>query len=140
VDVSITHPLAPSLGLDLQAAKQALRNKASRKKAKYAALVADRKLNFIPFLMSTFGAFEEEDAVLFLDKVAGFYAAKQQVPAAECKNNLIQLLQIAVLKDVARRLLAATLAVEEAGQEDDLRGATSNVAAALFSEGGFSGR
>ena len=62
------------------------------------------------------------------------------MPAAECKNNLIQLLQIAVLKDVARRLLAATLAVEEAGQEDDLRGATYNVAVALFSEGGFSGR
>ena len=72
VDVSITHPLAPSLSLSLQAAKQALCSKAGRKRAKYASLVAERKLNLVPFILSTFGALEEEQAMPFLDKVAGF--------------------------------------------------------------------
>ena len=66
VDVSITHPLAPSVGLDAKAAKQALHNKAGHKKVKYAALVSGHKLNFIPFLMSTYGACEEEDGQPFL--------------------------------------------------------------------------
>ena len=40
----------------------------------------------------------------FLDKVVGVYIARQQNSVSESKESLLQL---AVLKDVARRLLAA---------------------------------
>ena len=58
------------------AAKDALRAKATRKKKKYEELVRLHKFGLIPFLMSTFGAFEEEDAgeggELFCTTTAGF--------------------------------------------------------------------
>ena len=79
--------------------------------------------------MSTFGAFED-DAMTFLDKVAGFYAAKQQESTSECKDKLIQQLQIAVLTDVARRLTAASGAIESE------EGVTASGKCSLFSEGG----
>ena len=135
VDVSITHALAPSLGLDAKAANQALHNNAGRKKVKYAALLSRHRLNFILFLMSTYGAYEEEDCQPYPKKLGGFYAAKEQVSAAECKDNLGQLLQVAaILTNIARRLLAAAGAIEREEREGGLSVMSSGVTQPLFSE------
>ena len=42
-----------------------------------------------------------------MDKVLDFYTARQQESATEGKDKLVQLLQLAVLKDIPRGLLAA---------------------------------
>ena len=59
-DVVVTHPLAPSLGLSSAAAAAAVRNKVTRKKAKYAELVAVHNLEFAPLAFSTFGGLGED--------------------------------------------------------------------------------
>ena len=45
-DVTVTHPMAPSLGLSLEAAKKAVERKAQRKNQTYSALVAAHRMEF----------------------------------------------------------------------------------------------
>ena len=71
-DVTVTHPLAPSLGLSLDAAKKAVERKAQRKNQKYSALVAAHRMEFTPVAMSTFGELGEE-AEKVLDEAACFF-------------------------------------------------------------------
>ena len=59
-DVVVTHPLAPSLGLSSAAAAAAVRNKVTRKKAKYAELVAVHNLELAPLAFCTFGGLGED--------------------------------------------------------------------------------
>ena len=50
VDVTVSHPLAPSLGLNLRMAKELAAAKEQQKIAKYARLIAEKQLHFIPSL------------------------------------------------------------------------------------------
>ena len=52
-----------------------------------------------------------------MDKVVGFYTASPQESLSEAKDKLLQPLQLAVVKDIFRRLLAAVGAVEGEAQE-----------------------
>ena len=129
--------MAPNLGLDCQAAKQALREKAKRKKVKYADLVRLHKLDLVLFLVSSFGAFQDEGVMPSLEKVVGFYGARQQESSFECKDKVNQLLQLAVLKEVARRLMAAGGASEGAAEVAAGETGTGGRVGAFLAEGGF---
>ena len=50
VDLTVSHPLAPSLGLNLRMAKELAAAKEQQKIAKYARLIAEKQLHFIPSL------------------------------------------------------------------------------------------
>ena len=52
VDVTVTHPLAPSYGLSVQAASKALKEKESRKIAKYAHIFDAVQVTFVPMAFS----------------------------------------------------------------------------------------
>ena len=54
VAVTVTHPLAPSLGLSVRQAKEAAATKERQKISKYAHLIRDKHLNFIPVGITTF--------------------------------------------------------------------------------------
>ena len=57
IDVTVTHPLAPSLGLNIRSAKSVAAAKEKQKVAKYAHLIRDKRLNF-PAAFTTFGALD----------------------------------------------------------------------------------
>ena len=82
VDVAVTHPPAPSLGLSLEAAKKAVERKAQRKIQKYSELVAVHRIGFTPAALSTCGKLGE-DAGRFPDEAAYVYSGAQQVPRGE---------------------------------------------------------
>ena len=69
VDPSITHPLAPSLGLSATGARDALKIRAERKHHHYAPVRQNQTGTFVPFIMSTFGALDEVEAVPFLGQL-----------------------------------------------------------------------
>ena len=106
-DVVVTHPLAPSLGLSSAAAAAAVRNKATRKKAKYAELVAVHNLEFAPLAFSTFGELGE-DCLEFTSQAVAFYCAKQDLPRAEGEALFRQQLAVVLMRQVGQRLLAAS--------------------------------
>ena len=78
VDVTVTHPLAPSLGLSASAARLALAGKERQKLRKYAHLVEANQLSLVPFPMSTFGQLSTQ-ASTFVDEAASFYSARQDI-------------------------------------------------------------
>ena len=53
IDVTVSHPLAPSLGLNVRAAKELATTKEKQKIAKYAHLIAEKQLHFIPVAITT---------------------------------------------------------------------------------------
>ena len=57
IDGTVTHRLAPFLGLNLRMAKNAASTKETQKNAKYARLIKEMQLHFIPVAITTFGAF-----------------------------------------------------------------------------------
>ena len=64
VDVTVTHPLAPSLGLNARQAKDAAAAARERQKiSKYAHWIRDKQLNFIPVGVTTFGALGPQAAI-----------------------------------------------------------------------------
>ena len=115
VDVTVTHPLAPSLGLSLHAAKDIAATKEKQKIAKYAHLIAATQLQFYPVAITTFGALGPH-ATDFVDDAANFYSAKCAVDRALCRKQLVERLQVALLQEVGKRLLAGIQADE--GEED----------------------
>lgn len=118
VDPTITHPLAPGLGLSLEGAMKAVESKAQRKIAKYAPVVSTRRLEFVPFVLSTFGELGSE-ALNFVDEAAAFYAGAQQTAQCEAAAQLRQRLSVVVAQQVGERLLGAT-ANRGPGAPDDL--------------------
>ena len=75
IDVTVTHPLAPSMGLNIHSAKAVAAAKEKQKVAKYAHLISDKRLNFIPAAFTTFGTLGPE-ATHLVDDAADFYSAK----------------------------------------------------------------
>ena len=122
VDVTVTHPLAPSLGLNARQAKEAAAAKERRKNTKYAHLIRDKQLHFIPVGVTTFGALGPQ-ATQFVDDAADFYSAKCALDRGVCRKQLVKRLQVALLQEVGKRLLAGIRAGEE---EDWVSWATSS--------------
>ena len=73
--------------------------------AKYAHLVATHRMTFIPFPMSTFGALSPQ-AANFVDTAAEFYSAHQHADTGVCRFQLLQRLQVFMLQEVGKRLVA----------------------------------
>ena len=71
VDVTVSHPLAPSLGLCAQAARSILKIKESSKilKYRYRHIFVGNALGFVPLALTTFDGIAPE-ANTFLDKAA----------------------------------------------------------------------
>ena len=114
VDPTVTHPIAPGQGLSLEAATKAVVTKAQSKIAKYSDLVSTHRLEFVPFVVSTFGELGTH-AQTFIDEAAAFYASAQQVPPGEAAMQLRQRLSVVVAQHVGERLLAA-VGTAEAGE------------------------
>ena len=112
VDITVTHPLAPSLGLNARQAKDAAANKERQKVAKYAHLIRDKQLNFIPVALTTFGAMGPQ-ATVFVDDAAAFYSAKCALDCGQCRRQLVEQIQVVLLQEVGKRLLAGIRAGEE---------------------------
>ena len=110
-DVVVTHPLAPSLGLNLTSALVAVAGKEKRKISKYAELLVTRNLDFTPMALSTFGHVGEAGKEL-LAQAVGLYAAKHHLPRSVVQARLNEQLSVRVLLSVGQRLLAAGLATE----------------------------
>ena len=105
-------PLAPSLGLNARQAKEAAATKERQKVAKYAHLIREKQLNFIPVGVTTFGALGPQ-ATQFVADAADFYSGKCAVDRGVCRRQLVERLQVALLQEVGKRLLAAIQAGEE---------------------------
>ena len=112
VDVTVTHPLAPGLGLNLRLAKEAAADKEKQKTTKYARLITEKKLHFIPVATTTFGAMGPQ-ATQFIDDAADFYSAKCAVDRGLCRKQLVERVQVALLQEVGKRLLAGIQADED---------------------------
>ena len=112
IDVTVTHPLAPSMGLNIRSAKAVAAAKEKQKVAKYAHLIRDKRLNFIPAAFTTFGALGPE-ATQLIEDAAGFYSAKNAVDRGVCRTQLVQRVQVALLHEVGKRLLAGIQAEED---------------------------
>ena len=115
VDVTVTHPLAPSIGLNIRTAQHIAAAKEKQKVAKYAQLIAATQLHFIPVAITTFGTLGPQ-ATEFIDDAAAFYSAKCAVDQSLCRKQLVERLQVALLQEVGKRLLAGIQANE--GEED----------------------
>ena len=105
MDVTVSHPLAPSLGLNLRTAKELASAKEKQKTAKYARLIAEKQLHFIPVALTTFGALGPQ-ATQFVDDAADFYSAKCAVDRGLCRKQLVERVLVALLHEIGKRLLA----------------------------------
>ena len=114
IDVTVTHPLAPSMGLNIRSAKAVADAKEKQKVAKYAHLIRDKRLNFIPAAFTTFGALGPESTHLIND-AADVYSAKNAADRGVCRMQHVQIVQVALLHEVGKRLLACI----QAGEEED---------------------
>ena len=112
LDVTITYPLAPGLGLCRQSARKALAQKERRKAQKYAHLLEGHAPSFSTFALSTFGDASGQ-ARDFLEDLVHFYASHQHLPKAECHSQLLQQVQVGLMQEVGKRLLASVAAVDD---------------------------
>ena len=115
IDVTVSHPLAPSLGLNVRSAKELANTKEKQKIAKYAHLIAEKQLHFIPVAITTLGALGPQ-ATQFVDDAADFYTAKCAVDRGLCRKQLVERVQVALLHEIGKRLLAGNQAGE--GEEE----------------------
>ena len=99
--------MLPAFELSSTAAAAAVRNKAARKKAMYAQLVATHNIDFAPLAMSTFGELGE-DCLEFISQAVAFYCAKHDLPRAEGETQFRQQLSAEPMRQVGQRLLAAS--------------------------------
>ena len=106
-DLTVTHPMATSLGLSLEAAKKAVATKSQSKKQKYSSLCASHRIEFTPVALSTFGELDS-DAEKFHEEAAHFYAGAQQSPQGDCLKRLKEQLLVVLAQQVGERLLAAS--------------------------------
>ena len=104
--------MAPSLGLNIRSAKSVAAAKEKQKVAKYAHLIRDKRLNFIPAAFTTFGALGPE-ATQLIDDAADFCSAKNAVERGACRTQLVQRVQVALLHEVGKRFLAGIQAEED---------------------------
>ena len=74
---------------------------------KYAPVVSTRRLEFVPFVLSTFGELGG-DALNFVDEAAAFYAGARQTSQSEAAAQLRQCLSVVVAQQVGERLQGAT--------------------------------
>ena len=88
VDVTVTQPLAPSLGLNTRTSKENAAAKQKQKLAKYALLIAATQLHFIPVPITAFGTLGP--ATQFIDDAADFYSAKCAVDRGLCRKPLVE--------------------------------------------------
>ena len=88
VDVTVTQPLAASLGLKTRTAKENAAAKEKQKLAKYALLIAATQLHFIPVAITAFGTLGP--ATQFIDDAADFYSAKCAVDRGLCRKQLVE--------------------------------------------------
>ena len=82
-----------SLGLSSTAAATVVWNRAARKKAKYAQLVATHNLDFVFLPLSTFGELVE-DCLEFVSQALSFYCAKHNLPGVEEEAQIRQQLSV----------------------------------------------
>ena len=111
IDVTVSHPLAPSLWLNVRSAKELANTKEKQKIAKYAHLIAEKQLHFIPVAITTLGALGPQ-ATQFVDDAADFYTAKCAVDRGLCRKQLVERVQVALLHEIGKRLLAGNQAGE----------------------------
>ena len=100
------------MGFNARQAKEAAATKERQKVAKYAHLIRDKQLNFIPVALTTFGAMGPQ-ATVFVDDAAAFYSAKCALDCGQCRRQLVERIQVALLQEVGKRLLAGIRAGEE---------------------------
>jgi len=112
VDVTVTHPLAPSLGMSVSAARSALEIKEQRKVQKSSDICTEVGLEFAPFALSTFGELGRKASDI-LSTVVDLYAAKHDLLRSLAAFRLRQLIQVALMRSVAKRLLIACQAKGE---------------------------
>ena len=81
------------------------------KTKKYSHLIREKHLQFIPAAFTTFGALGPE-ATGFIDSAADFYSAKLAVDRGVCRMQLLQRVQVALLQEVGKWLLAGIQATQ----------------------------
>ena len=111
VDVTITHPLAPHLGVNQTLARAALRAMKRQKIAKYSPLLQNANLNFVPFPVTTFGELSPQ-AADFVDDASTFYSARQQLSFGDSRTQLLQRVETALMQQIGKRLLACCAVFE----------------------------
>jgi len=112
VDVTVTHPLSPSLGMSVSAARSALEIKEQRKVQKSSDICTEVGLEFAPFALSTFGELGRRASDI-LSTVVDLYAARHDLLRSLAAFRLRQLIQVALMRSVAKRLLIACQAKGE---------------------------
>ena len=85
-----------------------------QKNAKYARLIKETQLHFIPVAITTFGAFGPQ-ATQFVEDAADFYSAKCALDNGLCRKQLVERMQVALLQEVGKRLLVGLQAAAEEG-------------------------
>ena len=108
-DVTVTHPLDPSLGLSFSAARSALSVKEEAKVRKSAEICDRVGLAFSPFALSTFGEFGRQADQIF-STLVDLYAAKHDLRRSIAAYQLRQQVLVALMRSMAKRLLLAVTA------------------------------
>ena len=111
-DVTVTHPLDPSLGLSFSAARSALSVKEEaevRKGAEIRHRDGERRTAFSPFALSTFGEFGRQADQIF-STLVDLYAAKHDLRRSIAAYQLRQQVLVALMRSMAKRLLLAVTA------------------------------
>ena len=98
------------LGVNLTSARSALRAKERQKLAKYAQLLQNANLSFVPFPI-TFGELSPQ-ASDFVDDACAFYSARQAVSFGDCRTQLLQRVETALMQQIGKRLLACCAVLE----------------------------
>ena len=92
-------------------AKDAVAAKERQKLAKYACLLAEKKLHFIPVAITTSGALGPQ-VTQFIDDAADFNSANCAADRGLCRNYLVERVQVGLLHEVGKRVLAGIQADE----------------------------
>ena len=107
VDVSVVHPLAPSVPFQsVQGGEVALKRVKELKIAKYAEVCQSSNMNFTPFVLTTFGRLGSGSAAFLADLIKGL--PQHDLTPAEKRDQTRQYhqqLQLALKREVARMLL-----------------------------------
>jgi len=115
VDITVTHPLAPSLGMSVSAARSALEIKEQckvQKSSDGSGICTEVGLEFAPFALSTFGELGRRASDI-LSTVVDLYATRHDLLRSLAAFRLRQLIQVALMRSVAKRLLIACQAKGE---------------------------
>ena len=89
-----------------------MKEKEARKLAKYQPIFEGQQLSFVPYAMTTFGAFGQQ-AEEFTDELAKAYAGHSDEHPSVCHQKIVQSVQVAMLQEVGKRLVCAVAAFQE---------------------------